>query len=74
MYDDVHAFLDDKDYPDAEDIEEFGYDSPPDYSPLTIGYIDDERPPFWTSKKIIILIVATIIIAAFVLPALLRLF
>lgn len=40
------VWLEDKDYPDEKDIEEFGYDSPPDYDPLTIGYIGDNRPPF----------------------------
>lgn len=71
-YDDV--ILTDKDYPDAHDIEKFGHDSPADYDPLTIGYVGDYRPPFWTIKRIVFLIVALLIVVALVLPALLGVF
>ena len=65
-------FLSDKDYPDAEDIEEFGHDSPPDYSPLTIGYVGDTRPSFWTKKRIVLAIVAILLIAVLLLTLLFR--
>lgn len=66
------AWLNDNEYPDEKDIEEFGDDAPPDYDPLTIGYVGDSRPSFWTAKRIILLIVGLILIAAILLPLLLR--
>jgi len=68
------VWLDDNEYPDEKDIEEFGEDSPIDYDPLTIGYLGDSRPSFWTSKRVVILIVVIILIGALLLPPLLRLF
>ncbi|MDQ7027643.1 MAG: hypothetical protein Q9P44_19030 [Anaerolineae bacterium] len=70
-YDD---WIDDDEYPDDEDIEAFGYDSPPDNDPLTIGYVDDSRPAFWTTRRIVLLIVILIIFGALLFPSLLRLF
>ena len=67
------VWLNNNEYPDQKDIDEFGYDSPPDYDPLTIGYIGDSHPRFWTPKRIGILIVALILIGALVIPSLLRL-
>jgi hypothetical protein len=74
----IHAmrhdeFLDDNEYPDDKDIDEFGHDSPLDYDPLTIGYIGDSRPPFWTRKRVILLIGGLVLIGALLLPFLFRL-
>ncbi len=69
-YDD---WIDDDEYPSDADIERFGYDSPPDYDPLTIGYYHGSRPRFWTWRRIVLLVVVLIILAAFLLPSLLRL-
>lgn len=66
-------WIDPDEYPDDADIEAFGDDSPPDDDPLTIGYVGDLRPPFWTTGRIVILIVALLVIGALVLPPLLRL-
>lgn len=67
-------FLSDKDYPDENDIEEFGHDSPPDYSPLTIGYVGDSRPSFWSKKRIVLAIGGLLLIGVLLLPLLFRLF
>jgi hypothetical protein len=67
------AWLNADEYPDEKDIEEFGDVSPADYDPLTIGYYGKSRPSFWTSKRIILLIVGLILIAALLLPFLPRL-
>lgn len=67
------VWLDNNEYPDEKDIEAFGYDSAPDYDPLTIGYVGDSRPRFWTGRRIGILIVALMLIGALILPPLLRL-
>lgn len=67
------AWLDDNEYPDEKDIEEFGDDAPVDYDPLTIGYVGKSRPSFWTTKRIILLIVGLILVAALLLPFLPRL-
>lgn len=61
-------WLNENEYPDDKDVEAFGYDSPSDYDPLTIGYIGDNRPSFWTRKRIITLIIALLLIGALVLP------
>ncbi|MEM9953849.1 MAG: hypothetical protein AAF846_19725 [Chloroflexota bacterium] len=68
------VWLEDKDYPDEKDIEEFGYDSPPDYDPLTIGYIGDNRPPLWSTRRVVFLIFTLLIVSALFLPFFLRLF
>ncbi len=67
QYDD---WLDDNEYPSDADIEAFGDFSPIDYDPLTIGYVGDSRPSFWTTKRIILLLVALLIIGALTLPLL----
>lgn len=68
MYED--AWLDENEYPDDKDVEAFGYDSPDDYDPLTIGYIGDSRPSFWTRRRIVFLIVGLILIGTLLLPLL----
>lgn len=65
-----NTWLNENEYPDEKDIEEFGDDSPVDYDPLTIGYIGDSRPSFWTAKRVVTLLVATLLIGALVLPLL----
>lgn len=72
MYDD--AWLDDKEYPDEQDIAEFGDDAPPDYDPLTIGYVGDSRPAFWTRRRMMLLVVSLIMIATLLMPFLFRSF
>lgn len=67
-------FLSDKDYPDENDIEEFGHHSPPDYSPLTIGYVGDSRPSFWSKKRIVLASGGLLLIGVLLLPLLFRLF
>jgi hypothetical protein len=66
-------WINDNEYPDDADIEAFGDDSPPDNDPLTIGYIGDTRPSFWTMRRIILLVVVLILLSALLLPSLLRL-
>ena len=66
-------WLDSNEYPDEKDIEAFGDESPVDYDPLTIGYLGDSRPKFWTTRRLVVLIVVLILISALVLPSLLHL-
>ena len=63
-------WINDDEYPDEDDIEAFGEDSPPDDDPLTIGYVGDFRPGFWTRGRIVLLIVGFILIGALLLPLL----
>ncbi len=65
-----NTWLNENEYPDEKDIEEFGDDSPVDYDPLTIGYIGDSRPSFWTAKRVVILLIAILMIGALVIPLL----
>lgn len=66
--------LDEDEYPDDKDIAEFGDDSPADFEPITIGYVGDWQAPFWTGRRIALLIGAIIIIALLLLPFFLKLF
>ena len=66
-------WIDDDEYPDDDDVEAFGEDSPPDNDPLTIGYVGRSRPSFWTQGRIILLIVSLVLITALLLPLLLQL-
>ena len=66
-------WINDNEYPDDKDIEQFGDDSIPDDDPLTIGYVGDTRPSFWTTRRVVLLVVILIIISALLLPLLLRL-
>ncbi len=61
-------WIDEDEYPDDRDVDEFGDDSPVDYDPRTIGRVGD-RPPFWTRGKILLLVVVLVIVAALLLPS-----
>lgn len=65
-------WIDDDEYPSDEDIERYGEASPVDYDPLTVGYLGDSRANFWTPRRIFVLVVALLMIAALVLPSLLN--
>jgi hypothetical protein len=61
------AWLDENDYPDEKDIDEFGEDAPPDFEPQTIGFVGNWRPPFWTPRRLVFLIIGGILITLLVL-------
>jgi len=61
-------WIDEDEYPDDRDVEEFGDESPVDYDPRTIGYIGKRRPGFWTTRRIILSIICLLIVAALLLP------
>lgn len=65
-------WIHDDEYPDDDDLEQFGYDSPRDDDPLTIGYVGEARPRFWTVSRIILAIMVAALVATLVLPFLLR--
>jgi hypothetical protein len=65
-------WIDDDEYPDDRDVEDFGETSPPDNDPLTIGYVGDLRPPYWTPRRLIILVIVLLIVAALLLPLLIN--
>jgi len=71
MYND-DDWIDESEYPDERDMDDFGDDSPADYDPLTLGYIGDERPTFWTPRNLLILLVVLVLVGALVLPLLLN--
>ena len=66
-------WIDDNEYPDDRDVEEFGEESPLDNDPLTIGYIGGQRPSFWTTRRIVLLVIVLIVLAAILLPEVLGL-
>jgi len=65
-------WIDEDEYPDDRDVEEFGDQSPSDYDPRTIGYVGKRRPGFWTTQRIILLVIVVLILAA-LLPLVLSL-
>jgi hypothetical protein len=66
-------WIDEDEYPDDRDVDDLGDDSPRDYNPLTIGYLEKYRPRFWTRGRIIIAAIALLVLAALLLPQLLAL-
>ncbi len=60
-------WIDEDEYPDDRDVEDFGDDSPGDYDPRTIGTVG-ERPLFWTRGRVVLLVVVLVIVAALLLP------
>ena len=65
-----YDWLDPDEYPNDKDIDDFGDDSPIDYDPLTIGYVGDSRPSFWTTRRIVALVIVLIMVGALLLPLL----
>jgi hypothetical protein len=61
-------WIDEDEYPDERDVEEFGEDSESDNDPFTIGYVGSQRLSFWTTGRIVMLVIALLIIAALILP------
>lgn len=63
-------WIDEDEYPDDKDVEDFGDESPVDYHPRTIGYLGRKRPGFWTTRRIVLLVIGLLIVAALLLPQL----
>ena len=61
-----YDWIDADEYPDDDDIDRFGDDSPPDNDPLTIGYLDDNRTKPWTVNRVMVLLfVLALIVVTF---------
>ena len=61
-------WIDDDEYPDERDMDDFGDDSAPDHHPLTIGRVGNvNRPRFWTASRIIPLTVLILFVIVFIL-------
>jgi hypothetical protein len=63
-------WIDEDEYPDDKDVEDFGDESPVDYHPRTMGYLGGKRSGFWTTGRIILLVIVLVIVAAMLLPLL----
>ena len=61
-------WIDEDEYPDEDDIDRFGDDSPGDYDPRTIGHARGIREPFWTWPRIALAVVVIILLVAFIVP------
>ncbi len=66
-------WIDEDEYPDDEDVEDFGEQSPFDYDPLSVGKFGGNNPHFWTRGRIALAVVVLLIVAALLLPSLLTL-
>jgi hypothetical protein len=67
-------WIDEDEYPDDRDVEDFGEESPVDYDRRTIGRVGNMRQPFWTRTRILIVILLAILIGSFILAEVLPLF
>lgn len=59
-------WLDEDEYPDDRDVDEFGDDSPIDYDRMTIGKVRGVNTQFWTRSRIIFAVVAVILLGSMV--------
>jgi len=67
-------WIDEDEYPDERDVEDFGEDSPVDYDRRTMGRVGDMRQPFWTRTRIFIVIILAILIFSFIFAEVVPLF
>lgn len=67
-------WLDDDEYPDERDVDDFGDDSPLDYDALSIGRVGSLGSPFWTRGRIMLAVVLVILLLAFIFAAVSPLF
>jgi hypothetical protein len=66
-------WIDDDEYPDDDDVGEFGENSPYDYDPQSIGTVENRRPRFWTTGRLILLVIVVVVVASLLLPRILPL-
>lgn len=59
-------WIDEDEYPDDRDVEDFGAESPVDYDRRTIGRVGNMRQPFWTRTRVFIVIILAILIFSFI--------
>jgi len=62
-------WLDEDEYPDERDVDDYGDDSPLDYDPLSIGRAGGLGSPFWTRGRILLAVVLVILLLAFIFAA-----
>ena len=67
-------WIDEDEYPDDRDVEDFGEESPVDYDRRTMGRVGNMRQPFWTRTRIFIVILLAILILSFVFAEVVPLF
>ena len=59
-------WIDEDEYPDDRDVEDFGEESPVDYDRRTMGRVGNLRQPFWTRTRIFIVVILAILILSFI--------
>ena len=67
-------WIDEDEYPDDRDVEDFGEESPVDYDRRTLGRVGDMRQPFWTKTRVFIVIILAILIFSFIFAEVVPLF
>ncbi len=67
-------WIDEDEYPDDKDVEDFGDESPVDYDRRTIGKVRNIQEPFWTRTRIFIVILLAILLASFIFAEVVPLF
>jgi hypothetical protein len=67
-------WIDEDEYPDDRDVEDFGEESPVDYDRRTMGRVGNMRQPFWTRTRIFIVILLAILILSFIFAEVVPLF
>ena len=66
-------WLDEDEYPDDRDVDQFGDDSPYDNDALGIGHVSSLHTSFWTRTRIQVVFLFGLLLLVFILPRLLPL-
>jgi hypothetical protein len=67
-------WIDEDEYPDDRDVEDFGEESPVDCDRRTMGRVGNMRQPFWTRTRIFIVIILAILVISFIFAFVIPLF
>ncbi len=59
-------WIDEDEYPDDRDVEDFGEESPVDYDRRTLGRVGNMHQPFWTRTRIVVVIILAVLLFSFI--------
>ncbi|MCA0454632.1 MAG: hypothetical protein LCI00_11735 [Chloroflexi bacterium] len=63
-------WIDEDEYPDERDMDDFGDASPVDYDRSTLGKVGNMRQPYWTKMRILIVLLAGLVLISIILAEL----
>ncbi len=66
-------WLDEEEYPDDRDVEDFGDESAVDYDRRTVGRVGNIRQPYWSKTRLLIVLVIALILFSLIIAELMPL-